>query len=264
MTITREIRFSLRADGNSGDITNSWAGWPVNPGLAPFLRLQATAGGEVDPQTGYLCNISLLDEVLRKQAIPVLRAAWLSSEHGQVACERVLASVWDAIEPDMPAGTQLVQLCLLPTTFLQYCIHAGDRSMVSVTQSFEFSAAHRLYCADLDEETNRRIFGKCTNPSGHGHNYVVEVTVRGAPDSASGQIVALADLESVVKQHVIDVFDHKHLNQDCPEFADLNPSVENITRVIFDKLTGQFDRAELETVRVYETPKTWAEVQRST
>jgi len=132
--------------------------------------------------------------------------------------------------------------------------------MVSMSYDFEFSAAHRLYCPDLSDAENRRVFGRCMNAHGHGHNYVVRVTIRGRPDDATGALLPIGDVARVVNERVIDRFDHKHLNLDCPEFADLIPSVENITRVIFDKLRGGFGPAVLERVRVYETPKTYAEV----
>ncbi|NOS99093.1 MAG: 6-carboxytetrahydropterin synthase [Phycisphaerales bacterium] len=128
-----------------------------------------------------------------------------------------------------------------------------------MTYAFEFSAAHRLYCASLNAEENRRLFGKCANPNGHGHNYVLEVTVRGIPDAASGVLIGLDALARIVNERVIERFDHKHLNLDCAEFAELNPSVENIARVIFEKLNGAFEPAALDCIRVYETPKTWAE-----
>ena len=132
--------------------------------------------------------------------------------------------------------------------------------MVSVTESFEFAAAHRLYCPSMSKEENRALFGKCANPNGHGHNYVFEVTVRGTPDATTGRIVDIQEMESIVKERIVDRFDHKHLNLDCPEFADLNPSVENIAMVIWNLLDGRLESARLSKVRVWETPKTYAEI----
>ena len=131
--------------------------------------------------------------------------------------------------------------------------------MISVTQLFEFAAAHRLYCPQLTEAENRRAFGKCTNPRGHGHNYLLEVTIEGEPDARTGQVISLSDLEQVVRTQVIELFDHKNLNEDCAEFQTLNPSVENIARVVWSKLVGCFSPARLARVRVYETARTSAE-----
>jgi 6-pyruvoyltetrahydropterin/6-carboxytetrahydropterin synthase len=131
--------------------------------------------------------------------------------------------------------------------------------MIQVTESFEFSAAHRLYCDELSDEENRRIFGKCSNPNGHGHNYVLEVTVSGRPDDTTGCVVELPHFRRMVRERVIDSFDHKHLNLDCVEFKSLNPSVENIARVIWDRLHDAFEHCRLAGIRVWETPRTFAE-----
>lgn len=131
--------------------------------------------------------------------------------------------------------------------------------MVQLTQSFEFSAAHRLHVPRLSDEENRRVFGKCNNPNGHGHNYVVEVSVSGRPDAQTGCLLPLPRFEEIVKARVIDRLDHTHLNRDTREFAEVNPSVENIAVVIWNLLCDHVSPARLSSVRVYETPKTYAE-----
>jgi 6-pyruvoyltetrahydropterin/6-carboxytetrahydropterin synthase len=143
--------------------------------------------------------------------------------------------------------------------YARFFVSSGVGDMVGLTRSFEFSAAHRLGCPDLSDEENRRLFGKCSHPGGHGHNYVLEVTVRGTPSRETGLIVALSRLDAIVKARVVDAFDHKNLNVDCAEFAELNPTVENIARVIWRRLHGALDPVELAVVRVWETPKTCAE-----
>jgi len=131
--------------------------------------------------------------------------------------------------------------------------------MVRVTQSFEFAASHRLYCEGLSDDENRRIFGPCSNPHGHGHNYVLEVTVVGPPGGPEGSVLDLGNVDHVVHQRVIQSFDHRNLNVECPEFASLNPSVENIAQVIWQRLNGAFERCRLAGVRVWETSRTYAE-----
>ena len=128
--------------------------------------------------------------------------------------------------------------------------------MVLLTQSFEFSASHRLQCPGLTDEENHRMFGKCSNPNGHGHNYVLEVTVEVAPGSTSS---TLQKLDQYVRDEVIERFDHKNLNVECPEFSALNPTVENIAQVIFDRLADNLKTLCLYNVRVWETEKTYAE-----
>jgi 6-pyruvoyltetrahydropterin/6-carboxytetrahydropterin synthase len=117
-----------------------------------------------------------------------------------------------------------------------------------------FSASHRLHTAHLTEEENCRVFGKCNNPYGHGHNYVVEVSVSGKVDPATGMIAHLADLDAFVQQQVLEDFDHKSLNEDVPAFRDKVPTTENVCIEIFQRLK-KFPLANLERVRVEETGK---------
>jgi 6-pyruvoyltetrahydropterin/6-carboxytetrahydropterin synthase len=117
-----------------------------------------------------------------------------------------------------------------------------------------FSASHRLHTAHLTQEENCRVFGKCNNPYGHGHNYVVEVSVSGKVDPATGMIANLADLDAFVQQQVLEDFDHKSLNEDVPAFRDKVPTTENVCIEIFQRLK-KFPLANLERVRVEETGK---------
>jgi 6-pyruvoyltetrahydropterin/6-carboxytetrahydropterin synthase len=258
MLLTREVRFSL--DGQpAGPITNSWGGWPACDGIAPFLALRVTVEGSVDPRTGYLCNIIVLDRAVREVIIPALQERWRNAGR-QLPAGQAVRDVAPLLARALPGDVRLTRLELRTTPWLRFTWHAEQSAMVAITQSFEFAAAHRLYCVELSEEENRAIFGKCTNPNGHGHNYLVEVTIAGEPDARTGLLLPVGAFEDIVKRHVIDVFDHKHLNEDCPEFAELNPSVENITRVIWTKLEKAFPPpARLHAVRVHETAKTVAE-----
>ena len=133
--------------------------------------------------------------------------------------------------------------------------------MVRLSQRFEFSASHRLHNPQLSDDENRRKFGKCNNPHGHGHNYEVQVTLAGEPDQSAGVLIDVPAMERIVSRTVIDRFDHKNLNVETEEFHDLIPSVENIAMVIFRMLKPQFEqqRARLASVTVWETPKTWCE-----
>jgi len=131
--------------------------------------------------------------------------------------------------------------------------------MLQLTQQFEFSAAHRLHCDSMTEQENKDTFGKCNNPNGHGHNYVFDVTVERKTDDE----VDLEKLQQLVKSSVIDRLDHKNLNEDIEHFEKVNPSVENISVVIYDWLdrclTEEKFGGNLIAVKIYETPKTWAE-----
>ena len=121
-----------------------------------------------------------------------------------------------------------------------------------LSRRYRFSASHRLHSAQLGEDENQRVYGKCNNPYGHGHNYVVEVAVSGPVDQATGMIANLNDLDAFVDLEVIGPFDHKYLNEEIEEFRENVPTTENICIEIFNRLS-QFPRATLERVRVEET-----------
>ena len=123
---------------------------------------------------------------------------------------------------------------------------------IELGRRYHLSASHRLHSESLSEEENRRIYGKCNNPYGHGHNYVVEVRVSGAVDPATGMIANLADLDGFVQREVIEPFDHKLLNEDVAAFRGVVPTTENLCKEIYRRLRD-FRKAKLERVRVEET-----------
>jgi 6-pyruvoyltetrahydropterin/6-carboxytetrahydropterin synthase len=117
---------------------------------------------------------------------------------------------------------------------------------------YGFSASHRLHSPHFGEEENRRVYGKCNNPYGHGHNYFVEVAVSGPVNQSTGMIANLADLDTFVGREVIEPFDHKYLNEEITAFRESIPTTENICIEIFNRLR-RFPSARLERVRVEET-----------
>jgi 6-pyruvoyltetrahydropterin/6-carboxytetrahydropterin synthase len=123
---------------------------------------------------------------------------------------------------------------------------------IELGRRYRFSASHRLHTSRLSEEENCRVFGKCNNPYGHGHNYVVEVSMSGDVDPATGMIANLADLDAFVERQVLEDFDHKSLNEDVPAFRDKVPTTENLCMEIFQRLKS-FPKAKLERIRVEET-----------
>ena len=123
---------------------------------------------------------------------------------------------------------------------------------IELGRRYRFSASHRLHTSQLSEEENWRVFGKCNNPHGHGHNYVVEISVSGEVDPATGMIANLDDLDAFVERQVLEDFDHKSFNEDIPAFRDKVPTTENLCMEIFQRLKS-FPRAKLERIRVEET-----------
>jgi 6-pyruvoyltetrahydropterin/6-carboxytetrahydropterin synthase len=126
--------------------------------------------------------------------------------------------------------------------------------MIYLTRRAEFSASHFYHSPALTSEENLRLYGKCNNPHGHGHNYVLEVTVRGEVDGRSGMVVDLKQLKEVLHREVLDVLDHRFLNEEVPAFRHLIPTTENLAVEIWRMLGPKLEFCELHRVRLYETP----------
>ncbi len=126
--------------------------------------------------------------------------------------------------------------------------------MVYLTRKAEFSASHYYHNPEFTPEENQRVFGKCNNPNGHGHNYTLEVTVKGKIDDRSGFVVDLKQLKEIMNREVIDAMDHRFLNKEVADFKDRIPTTENLAISIWSRLKPKLNLAELHRVRVYETP----------
>ena len=139
--------------------------------------------------------------------------------------------------------------------------------MFRVTRRYEFAASHRLHSGELSAEENRRLYGKCNNPHGHGHNYVVEVTVRGPLDGATGRAVDIAALDELVQREVVRPFDHRNLNQEVAAFARVVPTSENLGFEICRRLKRNWKQVfpgewpKLEKIRIGETARNIFEVR---
>ena len=128
----------------------------------------------------------------------------------------------------------------------------SDGLKVELGRRYKFAASHRLHSEKLSAEENSRVFGKCNNLHGHGHNYVLEINVSGTVNPATGMIVNLADLDQFVEREVIQAFDHRSLNEEIPAFRNQVPTTENVCIEIYQRLQ-HFPMAKLERVRVEET-----------
>ena len=130
---------------------------------------------------------------------------------------------------------------------------------VSVYRKEHFNAAHRLHNPAWDENRNNLVFGKCNNPNFHGLNYDLVVKITGEPAHDTGFVIDLKFLSDVIKENILEKLDHKNLNMDVPEFADLNPTVENIAIVIYNILRNKIDEKLDMQIRLYETERNYAE-----
>ncbi len=131
--------------------------------------------------------------------------------------------------------------------------------MVLLTRKAEFSSAHYYWNDAWSQQENEKVFGKCANRNGHGHNYTLEVTVAGEIDPVSGFVVDLKALKDVMEREVVQVYDHRHLNLEVPEFRAVIPTTENIAIAIWKRLEQKIVGARLQRVRVYEMPDLFAD-----
>lgn len=259
--LTREVRFAVNrghADVHGGK-GNSYAGMPPVLGLGQYLAIQVTLEGEPDPRVQYVTNIKSIDAAVRERAVELVRRHVEQDASHAAEPARLVAALCEVLRHGWD-GPTLYGLALRLSPFLSYSALIRELPMVRLSQKFEFSASHRLHSPRLSDEQNRSVYGKCNNPHGHGHNYEVQVTLRGEPDPR-GVLIDIPAFERIVGQTVIDRFDHKHLNLETAEFRDVIPSVENIAKVIYHLLKPEFEkeRARLASVTVWETPKTWSE-----
>jgi len=235
--------------------SNTYAAWPAMRGLGRFYQLHIRCRGEADPVTGYFMNIKEIDQAVRNAALPYLNELVANGSASDAPLGSIMQKLVDLLQP--PLNQTLNDITFELTPFYHLQIRVNDMQHVIVKEQFQFAAAHRLHVDALSDEKNREVFGKCNNPSGHGHNYRLEVAVR-APIDKQGDTLNVETLDRVVDETVINALDHKHLNKDVPQFADINPSVENIAKVIHEMLSPAVQSlgVKLDEVTVWETDKT--------
>ena len=255
--LTRCVRFCLNACPKTiGKKHNTFSAWPAMQGLGRYYELFVTCQGEPDTKTGYFLNIKEIDTAVREHVLPHLQSLISDRvDSSNIAMGMLMQQILQRLQTPLNQSVIRVRLALTP--FYQLQIRSKQMSEVILRQQYEFAAAHRLHVPDLSDEQNQQIFGKCNNPSGHGHNYQFEVAVR-CPIDNSGHINTVSNIDELVDRVILQALDHKHLNEDVPAFKALNPSVENITKVIYDWLLPAMkqENLNLEVVSVWETGKT--------
>jgi len=135
--------------------------------------------------------------------------------------------------------------------------------MVYLTRKIEFSASHRYHNPAFSAEENRRVFGKCNNPHGHGHNYTLEVTVAGEPDPRTGMVLDLKELKEILEREVMQRMDHRFLNYEVVELENQVPTCENVARLIWNLLEPKIPQGRLHRVRLYESADLFADCYRN-
>ncbi|GIX90016.1 6-pyruvoyl tetrahydrobiopterin synthase [Caerostris darwini] len=130
----------------------------------------------------------------------------------------------------------------------------GD-PIVYLTRIESFSAAHRLHSLQLSDQDNYEIYGKCNNPNGHGHNYKVEITIKGKVDKQTGMVMNITDLKKIIQETIMEVLDHKNLDQDVPYFKEIVSTTENLSVFIWKQLSSSLPSGMLHCVKIHETDK---------
>ena len=225
--------------------------------------LEVTIKGEIQFQNGMVINIVELERVLRDRVISrydhkhinLQHPTFANNPHLQPTSENVAIQIWSSIEPYLKQSSLHTVRLYEDSTLFVDCY--GEEEMVHLTKVYEFSAAHRLHSPYLRDEENQEVFGKCNNLHGHGHNYVLEVTVKGEVHPKTGMIVELDFLDEILQKQVYARFDYKHLNLDTPEFEELNPTSENFVKVLWDILEPSLRPIKLYRLRLRETPKNY-------
>jgi 6-pyruvoyltetrahydropterin/6-carboxytetrahydropterin synthase len=257
--LSRLVRFSINPFlpvDSSG--FNSFASKPAGEGLSIFFELCVKLVGEVEPATGFVINVNDVDKKVQKYVVPIfaqqIRKDFRQGKHiGFFEITKLLKSAWGQLA-DKFGTARLKELSLAMNPFRKVGIDCEDCKMSYFSEKFEFVATHKLWNYDFSDERNRKVFGKCANPAGHGHNYIVEVTVKRPADKSS---LCIGDFERVVDDEFIKLVDHKNLNVDVPHFAKVIPTVENIAAFAWEKLVGKFGDAVLHCVTIWETDKTY-------
>ncbi|RYG36204.1 6-pyruvoyl tetrahydropterin synthase [bacterium] len=280
VTMTRRVAFSAghrywRPDLSDAENRQLFGRWASPFAHGHNYTLDARVSGEIDPRTGMVVNIKRVDDVLKARILTVYDGRCLNQEVESLipkspTLETLLHDIADRLGDEFQVRTHLeglseatvhlTGLLLKEKEDLYAEMSLPDRTM-TLTRTYEFAAAHRLHAEWLSEEENQTLFGKCNNPNGHGHNYVLEVTVGGEPESTTGMLVDLGALDAAVAGLVVDRYDHKNLDLDVEELKGKITTSENVARAIFDLLNEKVP-ARLERIKLWETARNAFEVTR--
>ena len=231
------------------------------PGHGHNYVLNVSMAAELDPY-GMVLNLTDAKRVVQQKIVEPLDFSYLNDVWPEFretlpTTEHIARTIWQRLVPYLPIVN--IQLFETPELWADY---KGKEMEAYLTVSAHFSAAHRLALEHLSDEENSKIYGKCARPNGHGHNYQVEVTVKGHIDPRTGMIIDLVALQNAINRHVIEPFDHTFLNKDVPYFSQVVPTAENIVVRICHLLRVPVQNmgAILYKVKISESPNNSAEV----
>ncbi|MEN6575985.1 MAG: 6-carboxytetrahydropterin synthase [Phycisphaerales bacterium] len=255
----RLVRFSINpflAEDSLG--CNSYASKPAGEGLGLFLELAVELVGPIQSDTGLLVNVSEIDKVVRRFAVPVfakeIREHLGRGEHMPLRAVLQILRLAHEHLADRFEAARVDRLTLKLNPFRKLTMDTKAAGMMYFSEKFEFAATHKLWNDAFSEQQNFEVFGKCANPTGHGHNYIVEVTVC---TPADGPTFRVGEFEQIVDSRLMELVDHKNLNLDVPEFRQRIATVENLAVFAWEQLSGRFDPARLHCITVWESDRTY-------
>jgi 6-pyruvoyltetrahydropterin/6-carboxytetrahydropterin synthase len=231
------------------------------PGHGHNYELYVSMLGEIDLH-GMVLNLSDVKHVIKREItgqldFSYLNDAWPEFKDSLPTTENITRLIWHRLAPHLPLVN--IRLYEHPRLWADY---KGAGMQAYLTVGTHFSAAHRLALPDLSFEENSEIYGKCARPNGHGHNYHMEVTVKGEVDARTGMLVDLGKLHQAIEDVVIEPLDHTFLNKDIPYFETVVPTAENIAVYVARLLKGPIQAlgATIERVKLIESPNNSCEI----
>ncbi len=256
--LVRQVRFSINpflAEDSEG--FNSYASKPSGEGLAIFFELGVGLIGQIGKDTGFVVNVVDIDKQVRRNVVGFfgdrIRDYYRNGRHvGFSQLYGLLKETRKRLEGKF-GNVLLGELSLKLNPFRKLAVDCEDLKMIYFSEKFEFASMHKLWNEKFTEKRNFELFGKCANPTGHGHNYSIEVTVK-MPAETDFRI---SEFEKVIEENFVKLVDHKNLNADVEYFSKNNPTVENITVFAWSNLAKKFADVKLHSVTVRETDKTY-------
>ncbi len=256
--LSRQVRFSVdpfAAECEEG--ANSYSSKPFGEGLCYFFGLWVELVGEIDPGTGFVLNVVEIDRIVRGcvvgEFVDEVRGRSLEGKSiGLSELGGLIRRSYELLEGKFyRAKVSGLKLELSP--YRSISIQSENLEMLYYTEKFEFAAMHTLWNDEFSEAKNYEVFGKCANPTGHGHNYLIDVTV--CKDEGEGAI-DVGQVQRLVDSEFLELVDHRNLNVDVEDFSVMIPTVENISGLAWRRLEGKFSGCRLTEITVWENDRT--------
>jgi 6-pyruvoyltetrahydropterin/6-carboxytetrahydropterin synthase len=256
-SLNRVVRFHVSPKPlNTLETCNTYAGQPMCNGLSAYYEIEVSCHAPRNSLTGFVESIYVIDKAVRTHVVPMLSDAFLAAP--SIQPHDLLPSIFERVDDKITSILTRLSWRLSP--YYEVSMNRTDTHHVCVKRRYTFSAAHRLHNAELDDQENKELYGKCAWPSGHGHNYTLETSIA-IPVGHNSEAMTVVEMDALVHTHVIDLFDHRNLDLDIDAFKSMNSTLENITVECHRLLAPAFneERGRLAKVRVWETDRTSCE-----